>query len=106
MTSTDEVVAITHEKSLELAAWHNYRLPSLVSRLTFHVSRFTFAKITSQALLISRSLMVSGGAIRRQSGAKRNQSVSTPFAMHALISFLFTSAPGAVQAFAATACFK
>jgi hypothetical protein len=50
------------------------------------------SKMILQAFLISASLIVNGGEIRRQSGAKRNQSVNTPLMIHLSIIFLQVSA--------------
>ena len=47
--------------------------------------------ITSQAFLISSFVMVSGGAMRMQWEANKNQSVNTPLAMQVSITFLLKS---------------
>jgi hypothetical protein len=38
-------------------------------------------KINAHTIFISSSVMVSGGAMRKQSGANKNQSVIKPFLM-------------------------
>ena len=47
--------------------------------------------MTEQACFISSSEIVNGGANRIQCGANKNQSVKTPFAIHASIICLLVS---------------
>ena len=49
----------------------------------------TTSKITAQALLISSSFIINGGAIRIQFDANKNQSVKMPFSIHESMIALF-----------------